>query len=226
MDVGKKIRELREKRGLEQLELADKINISQSKMNKIETGYQKRLEPEILKDIAKILGVTTDYLLDFTDEPTILINEPTRLDLKIKRLIYLLIGNQQHPFLAEIQDTLFTQLEEVSKKYKVNIIEGISTYNPDPKKGIPEQLVKKITEIDDDYFKVELIEELQGVAHKFYLEFNPSYELGIRQPQPEELENIIKYEHISYQGQILTNEERLRILEMLRILFPDKQNRK
>lgn len=68
MNVGEKIKFIREKRGLEQLELARKINISQSKMNKIETGYQKRLEPEILRDIALVLGVTTDFLLDESSE--------------------------------------------------------------------------------------------------------------------------------------------------------------
>ena len=68
MNVGNKIKFIREKRGLEQLELARRINISQSKMNKIETGYHKRLEPEILRDIATVLGVTTDFLLDGTTE--------------------------------------------------------------------------------------------------------------------------------------------------------------
>ncbi|GIN93375.1 hypothetical protein J22TS1_44260 [Siminovitchia terrae] len=63
MDVGNRIRKLREQRGMEQLELADKVNISQSKMNKIETGFQKRLEPDVLKDIARVLGVKVDDLL-------------------------------------------------------------------------------------------------------------------------------------------------------------------
>lgn len=63
MDVGKRIRELRESKGIEQLELAEKINISQSKMNKIETGFQKRLEPEILVTISKVLGTSVDYLV-------------------------------------------------------------------------------------------------------------------------------------------------------------------
>lgn len=43
MDIGKRIRKLRERRGIEQLELAKMIGISQSKMNKIESGFQKEL---------------------------------------------------------------------------------------------------------------------------------------------------------------------------------------
>lgn len=63
MTFGRRIRRLRERKGMEQLELAKKINISQSKMNKIETGFQKRIEPEILVDIADALGTSVDFLL-------------------------------------------------------------------------------------------------------------------------------------------------------------------
>lgn len=63
MEIGEKIKSIRERRGLDQSTLAERINISQSKMNKIETGYQKRLEPEIIRDIAKELNVTADELL-------------------------------------------------------------------------------------------------------------------------------------------------------------------
>ncbi|MFD2637728.1 helix-turn-helix domain-containing protein [Piscibacillus salipiscarius] len=68
MDIGKKLKNLRERRGLQQVELAYKINVSQTKMNKIETGYQKKIEPEILTNIAEALDVSTDYLLGKTDK--------------------------------------------------------------------------------------------------------------------------------------------------------------
>lgn len=68
MELGKRIREIRDKKGIEQLELANKIGISQSKMNKIETGFQKRIEPDILKDIANALNVKVDYLLNGDEE--------------------------------------------------------------------------------------------------------------------------------------------------------------
>jgi len=71
MNIGNKIRELREEKGMEQLELALRVDISQSKMNKIETGYQKRIEPEILVDISNVLGATTDYLLGKSSHPSL-----------------------------------------------------------------------------------------------------------------------------------------------------------
>ncbi len=69
MDVGKRIKELREKLGMEQMELAQKIDISQSKMNKIETGYQKRIEPDILVDLSNVLNATVDYIVGKSDNP-------------------------------------------------------------------------------------------------------------------------------------------------------------
>lgn len=69
MNVGKRIRELREGLGIEQLELARRIDISQSKMNKIETGFQKRIEPEILVDLSKELNATVDYIVGKSDQP-------------------------------------------------------------------------------------------------------------------------------------------------------------
>lgn len=54
---------------MEQLELANKVGISQSKMNKIETGFQKRLETDILVSISEVLNVTTDYLVGKSDTP-------------------------------------------------------------------------------------------------------------------------------------------------------------
>ena len=75
MDVGRRIRDLRESRGMEQLELANRIDISQSKMNKIETGYQKRLEPELLAAISTVLNVTVDYIVGNSDNPHMTENE-------------------------------------------------------------------------------------------------------------------------------------------------------
>ncbi len=69
MDIGKRIRKLRENRGIEQLELAKMIGISQSKMNKIESGFQKRIEPEILVDLSEALNATVDYLVGNSDQP-------------------------------------------------------------------------------------------------------------------------------------------------------------
>lgn len=63
MDFGDKIREIREKRGLSQKELAVKIGVAKSTYSLYESGKR---EPDVekIKKIAKVLEVSGDDLLD------------------------------------------------------------------------------------------------------------------------------------------------------------------
>lgn len=53
---------LREKHNISQVELAKKLNIEKSAMNKIESGNRKIQTNEIIK-LSQIFNVSTDYLL-------------------------------------------------------------------------------------------------------------------------------------------------------------------
>lgn len=66
MKVGEIIQHLRDEKGLNQKELAEKVGLSQSVMNRIELGTRP-VRDEELKKIAEILGTTTDYLLGASD---------------------------------------------------------------------------------------------------------------------------------------------------------------
>lgn len=72
-----RLREMREKRGLTQRELARLCSMGENQINKYENGGG---EPSIsnLKLIAQELGVTTDYLLGLSDSP----NERTDVSLR------------------------------------------------------------------------------------------------------------------------------------------------
>lgn len=63
--IGQQIRKIRKAHGLSQEELAEKINISTTHMSHIETGNTKLSLP-VFVDIATVLEVRTDDLLDFT----------------------------------------------------------------------------------------------------------------------------------------------------------------
>lgn len=63
--IGQQIRKIRKAHGLSQEELAEKINISTTHMSHIETGNTKLSLP-VFVDIAAVLEVRTDDLLDFT----------------------------------------------------------------------------------------------------------------------------------------------------------------
>lgn len=55
--------------GWDQETLADKAGISRGYISKLERGYTKNPGIEIIKSLAKALGVSTEYLLGTTDDP-------------------------------------------------------------------------------------------------------------------------------------------------------------
>ena len=62
MDIGNKISKLRERRGLSQVQLAEKLHMSQGSLGMYETGKRKP-SLETLELIADFFNVSTDYLL-------------------------------------------------------------------------------------------------------------------------------------------------------------------
>lgn len=62
MVIGDRIKSLREKRGINQKELAQKIGISKSAMSKIESESRK-VEDVLLIKICEVLETSADYLL-------------------------------------------------------------------------------------------------------------------------------------------------------------------
>ncbi|CDK35081.1 transcriptional regulator, XRE family [Ligilactobacillus salivarius cp400] len=63
MDLGNKIAFLRERKGLSQSQLADKLHISQGSLGMYETNKRKP-NVEMLNTIADFFDVSVDYLLD------------------------------------------------------------------------------------------------------------------------------------------------------------------
>lgn len=66
---GDRLKELREKTGLSQDDLADRLGIGHAQMNRYEQGKN---DPgtEILVALARELNTTTDYLLGLVDKPS------------------------------------------------------------------------------------------------------------------------------------------------------------
>lgn len=61
-ETGKRIKAIREAKGMTQMKFAEKLNISRSYMNKIEKGT-KTASIDLLIEIAVYSGVTLDYLI-------------------------------------------------------------------------------------------------------------------------------------------------------------------
>ena len=66
MSISKRIQRRREELEITQKELAEKIGLNVSVMNRIESGERPARDDEIIK-IAEILKVSTDYLLGLTN---------------------------------------------------------------------------------------------------------------------------------------------------------------
>lgn len=62
MNIGARIRNLREQKGITQAELAKKIMVDKSVMNRIEIGTRLVRNDELLS-LSNVLGVSTDFLL-------------------------------------------------------------------------------------------------------------------------------------------------------------------
>lgn len=70
MSLAEKVKDLREKKGMNQKQLAEASNITQATISRIESGWVKELKSEALKRLAEALGVTVDYLVDKTEKLT------------------------------------------------------------------------------------------------------------------------------------------------------------
>lgn len=65
----KRIRDLREDRDLNQTQVAEILNMSQTGYSKYETG-ENDIPTSVLIKLAKFYNVSTDYILELTDNPS------------------------------------------------------------------------------------------------------------------------------------------------------------
>lgn len=80
--VGKQIKSLREARGLTQRALAKQLGMAPSTLAMYEIG-KREPDNDTLKKFADFFGVSTDYLLGRTDDPTPPdVDEPTEQELE------------------------------------------------------------------------------------------------------------------------------------------------
>lgn len=123
---GENLRKLREKRGMLQRDLADKLNVGLASVSNYEVG--KRFPPiNTLIDIANFFNVTIDELVYGPDE-----EDPNE------------VIEQHEEFLKDLKDGV--PYEEILKKYDFDeIFEGMPFEN---KKRVLEQ-------IEFEYYKLE-----------------------------------------------------------------------
>lgn len=67
---GMRIKELRIKRGISQENLAKKLGMNRVNISHYERGVITKIPSDVLAKLADIFGVSTDYLLGKTDDPS------------------------------------------------------------------------------------------------------------------------------------------------------------
>ncbi len=82
VDFGKKLKELRKQSGMTQRQLADKLGITKSVVSYYELS-ERIPSPDVLKDLALIFRVSTDYLLGVERNKTIDVSDLSDDDIKL-----------------------------------------------------------------------------------------------------------------------------------------------
>lgn len=121
-----KLKELREKRGLTQIQLAEILNISKSAIANYESGLREPKDNLLWKKIASYFNVTVDYLMDIPDTPTLLAANTGSLDGKpiIISADTTNVTQQHRNALADkIRNSDYTdeQLDKIEKMIKLMI---------------------------------------------------------------------------------------------------------
>jgi len=99
MDFSKRLKELREKKGLSQEELAEKLDIPRSSVTHYENNAARIPRQNRLNEIADFFGVSVDYLIGRAKSPGLNLNE--------------------EKFMKDIMDS--KSLEEIKSRNKLTV---------------------------------------------------------------------------------------------------------
>lgn len=111
MSIGQRIKERRERLGLNQKQLADASAITQATISRLESGQVLELKSEALKRLAQALGVTVDYLIGQT--PKMTTQDTVSADPKAKALF-----RGYEKLSEEARDQLIDFVEFLKKQEK------------------------------------------------------------------------------------------------------------
>ena len=67
--LGERIADLREQRGWTKADLAQQVDVDASTIGRIESGETKKIGNDLILRLAKIFGVSSDFILGLSDEP-------------------------------------------------------------------------------------------------------------------------------------------------------------
>jgi transcriptional regulator with XRE-family HTH domain len=106
-NIGKIIKQIREEKGLTQLQLAELINMHRSNYSKVESG-ERDLSIEAINKVAKYFGMTIDQLVNFDGH---LPNEVTVEDKTLMEQVKLIqeLEPEEKNMVFKMIDTFLTK---------------------------------------------------------------------------------------------------------------------
>lgn len=110
-NIGKRIKSLRESRGISQQSLADKLGVVRPTISQIENGT-RALSVEELKKVSKIFGVSVESVLDLSKEPQVIL-EPEEEHREVKTEIRINVPQRN---LKKFKEILLYILSKVGSK--------------------------------------------------------------------------------------------------------------
>ncbi|WP_315795282.1 transcriptional regulator [Paenibacillus sp. BIC5C1] len=219
-EFGSYLRELRKGKGLTTSKLAEGSGISQSYISQIETGNRGIPTDDILMKLADGLGV------DYMDLLSKAGKDRSPFDVHLRNFVKLLIGDNELPFAIERQGEFEECLERLFIKHNLKPNKTIHIKPGTKHSDIVEQYIDMVLDIENTSIKWELLQDLQDLAHKYHLWFNPKYEhqpYGIKNYSIlEDLYALLNRNgRITYKGHAITEKERTLIENYLDALFSE-----
>jgi transcriptional regulator with XRE-family HTH domain len=111
MHIGRKICRIREIRGIKQEALAQELGITQQQVSRLEQS--ETVEEEVLEQIAKVLGVTSDAIHKFNEEAVFNIINNTFSDNSSNNNNYLCTINPLEKIIELYERLLASEREKV-----------------------------------------------------------------------------------------------------------------
>jgi transcriptional regulator with XRE-family HTH domain len=111
MHIGRKICRIREIRGIKQEALAQELGITQQQVSRLEQS--ETVEEEVLEQIAKVLGVTSDAIHKFNEEAVFNIINNTFSDNSSNNNNYLCTINPLEKIIELYERLLASEREKI-----------------------------------------------------------------------------------------------------------------
>lgn len=224
-EFGQYLKALREAKKITMRELDKRSGVSHSYISKMESGAKGIPSADILKKLHGPLGVSLTELMTKAGhisegEINQSISSSNFLDEMIRDYVQLLLSDRDHPFFNEIESEFTSRIGDIYKEYDVNSNSRIIKVEDSRiRDDIPEQYSDLLIRVENTEFKWDVIKELRHIAHEFHLEYNPIYKQTFL--PVDELTYYLDRPGIRYNGRKLMPSDRQRILEMLKLMFPE-----